>query len=204
MNPRYMNSKFQSRCCDCDSVINAGERIRYLGRSKAQCSACMPPEVNAPQNANTGVSAANSGDAWADALAWDDATPEPGESIGGQPIGKLDPGSNVIAYERPGKVETVEVPPTAAAIEYAEQVIADNAKKPEPDQAIEQFEFSDGERAEALTSELLIILVNAIDVAGITGRHTLATYCREQAKRSLDMSSRQHIWHGIAQAISRA
>lgn len=65
-------------------------------------------------------------------------------------------------------------------------------------------DISATDRAEALTTELLLILVNAIDVAGISGRHSLQAFCKQNASRSIDMSTRQHLWHGIGQAIQKA
>jgi hypothetical protein len=209
-NPRYMNSKFDSLCCNCGSHINAGERIRYLGRSKAECRDCMPSETKAAPAAND----------WASALAWDESEPAPGASIGAtQQIETAQrtgtPVADIVQPIRPSDDVVIKLTDTGAHIidqikpsddklaDTGARIIEQAKAKPEPE-PIESFDFSNSERAEALTSELLIILVNAIDVAGITGRHTLATYCREQARRALDMSSRQHIWHGIAQAIDRA
>jgi len=186
-----MNSKFNSTCCDCGRDINAGERIRYLGRSKAECSDCMPAETKAAPAAND----------WASALAWDESEPAPGASIGAtqQIEAAQRTGTPVAEIVRPIRPSDDQLADTGA------QIIEQAKAKAEPAKIdLESFEFSNDERAEALASELLIILVNAIDVAGITGRHTLASYCRMQSKRALDMSSRQHIWHGIAQAIDRA
>lgn len=198
-NPRYMNSKFDSKCSDprCKGHIAQGDRIYYMGRSKALCSRCMPAETKAAPAVND----------WASALAWDDSDPVPGASIGADNTTAVAEAIKLRESVKRPAAEVVSIaPPTDDQLADTGQQIIEQAKaKAEPPAVdLNAFEFSDDERAEALTSELLIILVNAIDVAGLTGRHTLATYCREQAKRALDMSSRQHIWTGIAQAIDRA
>lgn len=190
-----MQSKFDSTCCDCGAKINAGERIRYLGRSKAECHRCMPAENGNAQNANAAASTD-----WSSALAWDDHDPVPGQSIGAH---NSTPVAEIIKPKK--AAEVVHLPPTAAAVEYAEKVIDENAAEQAlADQAIANAaEFTQSERAEGMACELIVVLVNAIDVAGVTGRATIAEYCRENSQRP-QSGRRSNIWHGIAQAITRA
>lgn len=86
-SPKFMQSRFDSRCCDCGASINKGETIYYLGRSRAQCQNCAPRVADTDQSHPIDTPKQSGGDNWADALAWQPAPP-PGESINGnrQPL----------------------------------------------------------------------------------------------------------------------
>lgn len=202
----YINSRFDSSCDECGRHINRGERILYKGRGSAACIDCKPETTEAKPAATS----ADVGAKWAAALGWDDSEPVAGASIGAtsepspepKPVNFLhavpDPEPEPVPVGADYEPEPVK---TSARIE-AERV--EMMQVTASENGIEPLEFTQAERAEALTCELLIILVNAVDVAGISGRHSLSAFCREQARRSLDMSSRQHVWSGIARAIDSA
>jgi hypothetical protein len=184
-NPRTMVNKFDSTCGDCSREVVKGETILYHGRGYIQCNDCAP--VN-----STPSKPASNAQAWQDALAWDNSEPDKGASIGG--------------------TDTAVVTPIKKTID-AQYVVDDHQKRVDnpvhpvqPEKVIDDplDSLSGTDRAEALTTELLIILVNAIDVAGISGRHGLQAFCKENAGRSIDHSTRQHLWRGIGQAIQQS
>lgn len=219
--PRTMTNKFDSTCGDCGRHVDKGETILYHGRGYIQCSDCAP--VN-----STPTKPTTSAQAWQDALAWDSDEPAAGSSIGGTAtavkapakVSPIKPVDNRDNCEHCGALaELSHHDATGQALcndceKHHDQMAADDAERMARigteiiDQAAAKVDplddISNADRAEALTSELLIILVNAIDVSGISGRHTLAAFCQDNAKRSIDMSSRQHIWNGIRKAIQQA
>jgi hypothetical protein len=180
-----MVNKFDSTCGDCGRAVDQGETILYHGRGYIQCNDCAP--VN-----TTPSKPASNAQAWQNALAWDDSAPDAGASIGGtatavKPVAKVIPIAN-----------DDQLADTGA------QIIEQAKAKAVPAEADPLDDISATDRAEALTTELLIILVNAIDVAGISGRHGLQSFCKANAGRSIEHSTRQHLWRGIGQAIQQS
>lgn len=187
-NPRYMNSKFSSTCCDCGNTINAGERIRYLGRSKAECHQCMPAENSAGRTADKSPAPPD----WASALQWDDHEPVPGQSIGAHnstPVAEIIKPKPVT---RPTVTPIRSTPDDDTLADIGAQIVTQAADK--------LPEFTQSERAEGMAIELLIVIVNALDVAGVVGRQTIAQQCRENAGRA--SGRRADLWNGITRTIN--
>jgi hypothetical protein len=190
--PRQMTNKFDSTCGDCGRAVDQGETILYHGRGYIQCNDCAP--VN-----TTPSKPASNAQAWSDALSWDSDQPAAGSSIGGAATATATrPAMQPIKQVIPATVQPIR-PSDDQLADTGAAIVKQAAAKVDP-----LDDISVADRAEALTSELLIILVNAIDVSGISGRHSLSAFCSENAKRSIDMSSRQHIWNGIRKAIQQA
>lgn len=198
--PRTMQSKFDSTCCDCGRHIDKGETILYLGRNRAQCDVCMLS--GQPISVTPGKPASNA-QAWHDALSWDDSEPVAGDSIGfTDSTGNNYRDHPVKIPEKPivcndSTTVVVQVLPDDDIPDKSSERVQDEAQ-------LAQILDNPSDRVEALTSELLIILVNAIDVAGITGRHAFTAFCRDNANRSIDHSTRQHLWRGFGQAIQQS
>lgn len=193
-NPRTMTNKFDSTCGDCGRHVDQGETILYHGRGYIQCNDCAP--VN-----STPSKPISNAQAWENALAWDDNEPEAGASIGGTATAV----KQVVKAPPVASPELVELVKSIPSDDQLADTGAEIIKQAEAKAEVDPLDdISATDRAEALTTELLLILINAIDVSGITGRHGLTAFCQENARRSIDMSTRQHLWRGIGQAIQQS
>lgn len=208
--PRSMTNKFDSTCGDCGRAVDKGETILYHGRGYIQCNDCAPANT-IPNNAKP-----TNEQSWSDMLSWDDSQPEKGASIGGVATPVKSKPVEVVSVKSADTGQPVNVvtnDPSGLLMLAADQLadtgatIIEQASAKSPDgygpqaKADPIDDISVTDRAEALTTELLIILVNAIDVAGISGRHTLAEFSRDMAKGALHNSTREQLWIGISNAI---
>lgn len=177
---KFMQSKFDSACCDCRAPINKGETIYYIGKGRAQCQNCAPRIAEAP--------AAESKD-WSSALAWK-AAPAPGESI-----------------TQTAKPASVSIPPsnprrsdTRTAEIAAEAKSADVIDLPQPVK-IERDNPPVMDDSVAIIRDMLVLLVNAIDNANRDQRRALDSLARDMMTNASTIP-RSRIWAALADVIN--
>lgn len=113
-NPKYMTSKFDGTCSDCERHVAAGETIYWLSRGVIECADCarinqrepvstaaraqrtaqpaQPATPSQPAGASFQYGTGNPDVTQFDpALSWDDTPPVPGKSIGDTGASVRDP-----------------------------------------------------------------------------------------------------------------
>lgn len=160
---KYMISKYDGTCSTCGRAVDAGEPILWVGRGTIECNDCAPQPM-------AQASAPASSDAWANALAWDDNTPQAGASIA----------SNVtplpVAEVREQSLDT--------------RTAADFEREPPVERTSDVTRILD---------DMLCTLVNALDNATASERQHVHAQALTMAEQSAS-ASRARVWRAMADA----
>jgi hypothetical protein len=209
-NPKRLNSRFPGTCNDCGAHVETGAPILWLRKNTIVCADCDAAgyddagrPIGTPATATDSTPAGN----WAAALAWNDATPTPGDSIGTR--GATTPANNPHAASNRLIADAIKSGRVAApVITPADSTPTDST--PATDRAPElpaarilktvQSDRPELTPAAATLVDMLVTIVNAIDRLTVDDCEAVAAHCLHFANETAS-GSRRRAFQSLARTI---